>query len=366
MIRALKLESFKAFRELSLPLGDLTVLSGVNSAGKSSVLQAIAMIRQSSTAEVGRESLVLNGDLVQLGTGRDVLFERSESETLAVGLSENGNEFSWWRAKVSLDADFLSLTSPHPEITPELRRVIEGTGFQYLKADRVSPEVVYPKSHERVVRQRSLGSRGEYTAHYLSAFRDEAVRSERLARGRRTSLLSVVEDWMGEVSPGVRIDVNDLKGTDFVQIRFGFGRSAGISGSQYYRPTHVGFGLMYGLPVVTASIGTEGGGLVTIENPEAHIHPKGQAAIGHLLSLAAATGLQVIVETHSDHILNGVRLAVKRKTIDADKVKVHFFARSDSGEPTVTSPEIGTDGHLSKWPSDFFDQWDRDLDALLE
>jgi predicted ATPase len=123
---------------------------------------------------------------------------------------------------------------------------------------------------------------------------------------------------------------------------------------------------MYALPVVTANIGTETGGLVAVENPEAHIHPKGQAAIGDLLTLAAATGLQVIVETHSDHILNGVRLAVKRKAIDAEKVKVHFFTRSDSGEPTVTSPTIGADGHLSKWPSDFFDQWDRDLDALLE
>lgn len=369
MLRTLRLEGFKAFRELILPLGDLTVLTGINSSGKSSVLQAIALVRQSFAAGVGRESLVLNGELIQLGTGVDVLNERSGVQALAIGLSTEETSFSWWRASVPLQADYLTLTAPPENIDAAMEQVVAGSPFQYIRADRVSPEVVYPKSHEMVVRRRSLGARGEYTAHYLSEFRDEPTRTELRAapndRRSRVGLLATVETWMSDISPGTRIEVSDLKGTDFVQIRYGLGPSAGISGSQSYRPTHVGFGLMYALPIVTACVGTADGGLIALENPEAHIHPRGQAALGQLLSRSAATGLQVIVETHSDHILNGVRLAIKRGLVEPSRVRIHFFSQSKEGV-TVTSPRIGVDGHLSEWPDNFFDQWDRDLDALLE
>jgi len=104
-----------------------------------------------------------------------------------------------------------------------------------------------------------------------------------------------------------------------------------------------------------------------MENPEAHLHPQGQSALGELVARCASDGVQIIVETHSDHLLNGVRLSVKRKIINKENVALHFFSRSvETGEASVETPAIMDNGRLSNWPSGFFDQWDKDVAALLD
>jgi predicted ATPase len=107
--------------------------------------------------------------------------------------------------------------------------------------------------------------------------------------------------------------------------------------------------------------------MLLLENPEAHLHPQGQAALGELISRSANDGVQIIVETHSDHLLNGMRLAVKRRLIESNNVVLHFFSRSiETGEASVQSPAVLESGKLSNWPRGFFDQWDKDIDALLD
>ena len=81
----------------------------------------------------------------------------------------------------------------------------------------------------------------------------------------------------------------------------------------------------------------------------------------------AAAGVQVVCETHSDHVLNGIRLAVADKTITNSDVAIHFFQpqRSDKEEsPLITSPQIDPKGSLNSWPDGFFDQTDKDLAKL--
>ena len=70
-----------------------------------------------------------------------------------------------------------------------------------------------------------------------------------------------------------------------------------------------------------------------VENPEAHLHPSAQAAMGEFLAISAASGIQVILETHSDHVLNGIRRAVKKGLITHHDVAIHFF----TGEVPVGS-----------------------------
>jgi len=131
------------------------------------------------------------------------------------------------------------------------------------------------------------------------------------------------------------------------------------------RPTNVGFGLTYVLPVIIACLTAQPGAMILLENPEAHIHPRGQSAMARLTCAAAAIGAQLVVETHSDHILNGVRLSVKREILPAERVVLHYFRREDDGIHVV-SPIMGADGMLSEWPPGFFDEWDRSLDQLLD
>lgn len=374
MIQRIQLEAFKAFDRLDLALGGLTLLSGLNSSGKSSVLQAFALLRQSFDAgmlggEV-RNELLLNGPLVELGTGRDLYCEYSRRPTaeLALTFEGIGQDVVGWRASVdNLDADVLPTKQCLGAQGGEAYMTLSQGRFNYLRADRVSPELVYPRSHREVIRNRTLGSRGEYTIHYLTEFRDEVVVNDRAREdGVGPTLGSQVAHWLGEVSPDVRVEPEAVGGTDFVRVRFGFGAGSGLTGSASYRPTHVGFGLTYTLPIVVALLTAPPGGMLLLENPEAHVHPRGQAALGVLMTRVAAGGVQILLETHSDHLLNGIRLAAKRGVVNRDDVRLHFFARRATGKIDVESPVVEADGRLSRWPAGFFDQWDHDLDQLLD
>ena len=79
---------------------------------------------------------------------------------------------------------------------------------------------------------------------------------------------------------------------------------------------------------------------------------------------AATTGVQVIVETHSDHFLDGVRIAVRDGLITPEQIAIHYFERADNSV-RVMSPEIDSDGRLSDWPAGFFDQHEDNLVRLL-
>jgi predicted ATPase len=239
-------------------------------------------------------------------------------------------------------------------------------GFQYLTAERIGPRVAFPTSTHAVREQRQLGRNGEYAAHYLAIFGTEKVQLPSLVRKDAASayLLNQVEAWLSVVSPGTQLRIQEFANLNLAELRYAF--SGGDIASRGYRSMNVGFGLTYALPILVAVLGAKPGALLMIENPEAHLHPRGQAALGEFLVYAANEGVQVVVETHSDHVLNGVRLSVAKKLIKPELVRTHFFhRRAGEGAREMMSPQIDADGRLSDWPQDFFDQWDRSLEELL-
>lgn len=370
MLERIRLENFKAFGRADIPLTQLTLLSGLNGSGKSTALQALALLRQSSDSGfLDAGDLGLNGELVELGTGADVLNHSFDEPTIAISLRERDDAVSQefiWAAPVSPNEDVLTCNIA-PNVSHWKTLSLFQGGFQFLRADRITPSVTYPKSQNAVRHHRFLGAKGEYTAHYLLEFGADAVSPELLHPVANTapSLLSQVNAWLQDFSPGVRVEPNPVPMTDFVRLAFSY-KGEGVSYGEPLRPTNVGFGLTHALPVVTACLGAAPGTLLTVENPEAQLHPRGQAAIGHLLALTAASGVQVIVETHSDHVLNGIRLAVKALRLNAAHATFHFFQRRPGHESMFETPQISQDGRLSYWPSGFFDQWEKNLDELLD
>ena len=160
-----------------------------------------------------------------------------------------------------------------------------------------------------------------------------------------------------------RVQINLKKDIDLISLQYYYGDS------NPYRSTNFGFGISYTLPIIVAILSSPPETLIIIENPEAHLHPKGQAKMGELLALAASCGMQIVVETHSDHVLNGIRLIVYREKVDPKKVKLHYFDSQKRGREFITeviSPQIDRNGRIDKWPEGFFDEWDNSLEALLE
>jgi len=135
--------------------------------------------------------------------------------------------------------------------------------------------------------------------------------------------------------------------------------------TEFHRPVHTGFGITQVLPIVTAALSAAKYDLLLVENPEVHLHPAGQAMMGEFLAEVASASVQVIIETHSDHVLNGIRRAVKKKSLAPEDAALHFFRpRQDVERLGVTqaeSPTLDADGNIDSWPDGFFDQFDKDM-----
>ena len=143
-----------------------------------------------------------------------------------------------------------------------------------------------------------------------------------------------------------------------------------------HRPSNVGFGVSYTLPIIANVLGyaamvakgEQRSPLLLIENPEAHLHPAGQTQIGEFLARAASCGVQVIVETHSDHLLNGIRLAVKDEILESQDATFYYFHYDfdiDERRTFVQQPVIDEDGYFDEWPDGFFDETEKNLERIL-
>ncbi len=240
-------------------------------------------------------------------------------------------------------------------------------GCRYLNAERLGPRTAYDMDDHRVRQQRDLGPHGEYAWHYLHQFGEQAVPVRGLAHPASPTpqLRQQVEAWLGVISPSVRVDVHAVPALDSIQAEFSYPTPTGAG--EPTRPTNIGFGLTYTLPIIVALLSAKPGDLLIIENPEAHVHPRGQFELARLMARAAHGGVQIIVETHSDHVLNGIRVEVAEGDLRPDELRTHWFAQAaGSREPEIISPNIDSNGCFDAWPEGFFDQWENALDMLLQ
>ena len=363
-INELRIQNFKPFQKQIFKIKPLTLLSGLNSTGKSSVLQSLLLLRQSYKQGLLPDiGLALNGDFVKIGTARDALYEGAKKDLIRFNIIWDDGNGGIWDFKYDRDSDVLNLDG----ITgiEFYESSLFQDNFHYLQAERICPKPYFEMSDFQVRQHRQLGSKGEYTAHFLYLYQDDEIPNNKLNHPSANSLTlgDQVEAWMGEISPGTRIKVTPNYGIDVISLQFSYGLS------NDYRSTNIGFGVTYTLPIIVAVLASKPGTLILLENPEAHLHPQGQAKIGELLALAASCGVQIIVETHSDHVLNGIRLAVHDGKIEPEDVQLHYFKRQEKERTMVSeviSPNINRNGRIDQWPDGFFDEWDKSLEALLE
>ena len=396
MLRRVKLTNFKCFEQLALDCAPLNLLCGLNGMGKSTVIQAMLVLRQSLEAgELEQGRLVLNGDRVDLGTGSDILFEDAEQDVLGFEIIDHvyGEKDKWEQIyDCPRNSDILGLPpevkarglfddvleqdpglAAHvaPEHLIDKKDIADLSGWDeppfrgqlaYVGAERVGPRKSYPLS-DMMARRGDLGTSGEYAWNYLHRNQDELLDADDprcLEVGRR--LPDVVDQWLQDVCPGTHLQLEAVTDADALIAGFTFDRPGDVA-SNRYRATNVGFGLSYTLPVIVALL-SDPGTLCLIENPEAHLHPRGQTKLAELAARAARAGVQVFAETHSDHFMDGVRIAVRNGLIDLDDAAFHYFER-DGNKSKVTSLKADSDGRLSHWPAGFFDQHEENLAKLI-
>ncbi len=365
MITHIEVKNFKSLKNVSLNIKGLNVLMGLNGMGKSSLIQTLLLLMQSDKLE--ERVIDLNGLLVQIGQGRDALYQFAEEDYILFGLIFNEQNKYSWKFSYEKDKDKLKAKSGYNKDQMKLFR--ESTKrFQYISAERIGPKDLYDSSSIVVVDKKQIGLLGEYAAYFINMFGSEYIVKDPLRHPKAKSdkLLAQVNAWLGEISPGVSLNTKYVLDVNKVILDYQFDFSNSRTNS--FRPKNVGFGISYVLPIVLALLSAEENKIIVIENPESHIHPRGQAELGKLISLASSAKAQLFIETHSDHILNGIRVAVKEKLTDRQKVNILYFDKvtTDKEQFTKVKPiEIDRNGTLSEYPSNFLDEWSNQLSKLV-
>ncbi|PTN11855.1 AAA family ATPase [Nitrosomonas aestuarii] len=371
MITQIDLRYFKCFELLKLPLTNLTLLSGSNASGKSSILQALVLLHQTIREHEWSTRLMLNGDTLKLGTVLDVIDKVHGRHELEIALTTDEHHYHWGfsgeRTEMSLAIDRVEIDGvvsntpeklryllPHDQDSNsnEIIRCLQT--LTYITAERIGPREFY--SLEDKQNTLVVGSAGEHAISLLHLGRDELVIEELRLSGAPPTRLRQVEARMQEFFPGCGLIVEQIPRMNAVTL--------GLRTSEdtdFHRPVHVGFGLTQVLPIVIAALSTAKGNLLLIENPEVHLHPAGQALMGEFLAHVAQAGIQIIIETHSDHVLNGIRRAVRAQRLIPEQVTLHFFRPRSENEAQVMTPQLDSSGHIDVWPEGFFDQFDKDL-----
>ena len=357
MLKSITLESIKCFLEKQeLNLAPITIMYGKNGRGKSTVAQALLLLAQSMADHNDVSNLLLTGKYVALGTFSDVISSnsdnghfcitlKSDDEIVEMGFSElpnkpqiaivdtlNVNGISRFE-KISEDESNVESEKKSVTTTSDIKSLQMLKSARYVSAGRLGPQ-------NSIVRNDSLadddlGVNGEYLINVLSrkgvAFRED------------------VEKALGEILGGAAMRI---KNTDSERIEL-YLNSKG--GKDTFRPVNVGFGYSYVLPVIVAALLAQSDSLLIIENPEAHLHPAAQSRImKFLINVAKEKNLQIIIETHSDHVVNGMRIAMKERTLDPHDAHVLYFSDNENTVKMITCDKNGT---LSDYPDDFLDEW---------
>ena len=238
--------------------------------------------------------------------------------------------------------------------------------FQYLNTDRIQPKNIYSLSNSHIFKN-NIGNHGEYTAHYLDENRHKEldIKTLKHQNAKTNFLLENVSCWLSEISGG--IEILSKKYPDIQGMSLSYKYTYGENTTHEYSPFNVGFGITYVLPIIVAILKSKPDDLLIIENPESHLHPQGQSKIAELCAMASSNGVQIVVETHSDHFLNSLRVATKKGLIESSKSKIYYFEKDDLNlSAKVHKLTIDKDGNINQnWPKGFFDEFRNKLDELI-
>lgn len=327
MIEQLVIDGYKSIRHQLIVFKQINVLSGLNSSGKSSVIQALRILGRVSQ----RKEDVLPEDCGDEDRLRNVHEERME---LAASYGKKGEKWIRYSERESQKTDF--------------PRII------YVGADRIGPRTIYPS-----IKNGGLDEKGANVLRIIEECGTAGVTlPENILNDKceGEAFKFVVQGWLKEISPGVRFNFDKVAGQE--------AHTATYNG---FWPTNVGFGLSYTLPIIVAILlgVTEENSIVLLENPEAHIHAKGQTALADLMCRAVDAGAQIVIETHSDHVFDGVRIYAKEHKDFSDKVMLSWFRLNKEEITEIEHPVLQSNGGLDYWPKDMFCQFMDNAERLF-
>ncbi len=374
MITNLSINNLKLHDHTDLELKRLTILTGMNGMGKSTVVQSLILLRQSFMMNDLDSGLNLKGDLCDAGISGELACQASTEHTLQINMEFLGQadlNFSFEYPDNIMDTLLPGIEENETSKAVLSKYSLFNEKFQYISAFRFGPQKSYNRDTSLVVTKKQISKimgQCEYAVHFLEQYKNQDIPIKELAITGDDDIIPdyrlvvQVERWLRLVSPNIKINIEPA-GEDF-KLKYRFSRNENTI-TEEITALNTGFGITYVLPILIAVLSADKDAIILIENPEAHLHPKGQAVLMELISKAVAQGIQIIIESHSDHIINGSLVAVNKKWITPDMLSIYYFEREEHKHIAQSHKlDISKTGRISRPPKGFFDQIDIDLRTL--
>ena len=132
------------------------------------------------------------------------------------------------------------------------------------------------------------------------------------------TLAAQVNYWLGYILDLPMELTTEKRTEEKVEIRF---KSDGIPNLS---PNQLGAGVSYLVKILILCLQARKGDVILIENPEIHLHPAAQSKLGEFFAFIASAGIQLILETHCEHLLNRLRYEVYHERIDPDQLVIYY------------------------------------------
>lgn len=412
MLTKIGLKNFKRFQEMTVTqVSQINLFTGINGCGKSTILQSLLLMRQSPEHSRTTHQIVFNGSCVELGDFDDVRnsqVSRNEPIEMIFGFQQGEHQLDlhYWLAENSDDdmvADITKLVGTQPvesshvsdrlpftfsrenndsilyhlrmngyqhivanwynllfssfqELSRLSSNLVNFTRIHYISADRIGPQEFYAK--QSFTEFPNVGRRGEFTANILQKKKSDLVHKHlRIPEAATDTVFDQAAAWIKAIFDGGQIKMNPVE-ANILLLALNSDDTL-----QFYKPINVGFGYSYALPIIVSGLVAQPGEILIVENPEAHLHPYAQSQLTQFLARVSSCGVQVFIETHSDHVLNALRIAVLDQLLQPDQLNILYFSKKPN-QPPVSIP-VNADGSIEHWPDGFFDQTNKDFNRLF-
>jgi predicted ATPase len=334
MIKEIEIVNYKCLGSEDLVFGKLNIVTGLNSVGKSSLIQAI------------------------LHYSRVV-------ESRNLGIPPDYSDFDDIRKKdgireirITINGNTIVITEDAVKEKPLEDFPVKNKGLYYLSAARIGPRDLhaYKKDSNSIT-----GDEGEFIFSIFENKKGQLIADALVKRDDDLTLSGNVDFWLEKIFDSkIRLN-SEVVTSNTLKIYYKFGDLGSVS------PAHLGAGVSYVVQIIILCLIAKPGEIVIIENPEIHLHPAAQSKLGEFFAFVASKGIQVVIETHCEHLINRIRYEVCHKRIENEEVKI--FYKSTSTEPFIKI-SLNSSGHYINeekekisFPTGFFDST---LQELLE
>lgn len=383
-INSISLKNFKCFRQTEVHLSRITLLTGENSSGKSSLLYGLLVPFQSDGFPL---YLFPNGQYINIGDFREMSFNHLKENQIEINLSVTDDFDDEKKYHTVWGIDSMN-RMPELKYFKFTQAISEGeitaddTG--YIELFKINNEKYIDRHIEKLDKVYDE-RRGDHLLieteasdliNFIGPFRLEPERTyyqKAKARGKvgraGEGYIDQILEWEIQKSDKIkqlRMILNNLKLLNSLKVRTlpggRFELSVKVrSRGNWAALSDVGFGISQFLPVIVADLQLSDDSILVLAQPEIHLHPNAQAALAdYFVRQVAKTQKQYIIETHSEYLLNRIRLAIVKGEIDPSWVSLYYFENSVDGSKTYPI-ELMTDGEVRNAPQGFFDTYTIDI-----